>query len=1070
MKKIYAIFGLALAMLTAGCAKDATNDVAVGGKVVLGVGIEETRTSLGELNGNQHSVLWCEGDKIAVNGVTSSAVTAQEAGTAHANFEVAGVAAPYSILYPAEILGADGNITVATEQAYTAGSFACGSAVLVGYAETTSATLHNLYSFVKVTIAKGDEVALKSVTLTALGGEAISGTFAVDYQAATIAPLAGKDLIRVSAADGIPYVDGKAEVIIAVPAGNYAGGFGVKIVDAAGKAMEKKAYTTAGIEVPAGVLLNMPAITYAGVEQSVVTVTNAAELQAALAMIQFDEEGKAIVPEVLPHVVLGNDIDLAGVELTPAADFYGVFDGQGYSIKNWNTSRGLFAKSHATVKNVVIDASCTLAIDYSTFEAGDKNGAFIVEDNEESGLVTGCVNNGNISASNLSTGAHRIGAIVGVSYGIVSNCINNGNVSITASTIANMQIIGGVVGYCNPNAGTKEALGKVFLSDCINNGNVTILFPCQPKTVFAGGVLGGTQPAKSSAAVHLGTIKNCVNNGDVSYRFETLSSGTYGNIGGVIGYAQVDLYNCDNYGKVSFTTPVADLNQGGTRPAAGGVVGCNLYAVENCNNYGELFVEGCWAAGTNDNSGAGSQGGSSFGGVVGCSGIYNVYTADKPVKNCHNYGTVNVNNNCKLGGGTKGFQAGVVAYTSNDVIDCTSNGPVNIKCNIYTHYSSGVVGEAKGGVYNCSVNAPVSVEMIGGTKDQSGEYYMAGVVGYASVGVENCHLNANFTAKTTNAQGSLRFTGVVGQVKTSPTRSVTIKNCSVAKGVKMSLEFDNIKANYCGAIVGLGNNGVSDCVNNGEMNIKVTTPLTGTGISYIGSMVGSQQEDMYDCTNNGAVTVDMNNSTSPLYAGGILGCNKKAGAAFSACHNTANVAFVNCGNTDNVGVYVGQMVDGATADFSACTNTGVVSVNGQELVAAPALTVDGKRWKLPADICEMVFDAPNAVLVADLGVSTPGQLMVLADYESIYGPQAAGMWAPMTAVAYSVEPTDATSGNVVLMQTDMFGDVNKTNLPYSNLTADSVVIDFTGMLGMPGSGPCNLYTGEVNLNGGGVAM
>ena len=1068
MKKSYAIFGLALAMLTVGCAKDATNDV-MPGKVTIGVDIEQTRTSLGALNGQEYSVLWSAGDKIAVNGVASEALDAAAAGTSKASFTVANVAAPYSILYPAEILGKDGNITVATEQTYTPGSFACGSAVLVGYSENATASLKNLYGFVKVTINKAADELLKSVTLTALNGEAISGTFAVDYKNASIDALAGKDLIRVSAAEGIPYVDGKAEVIIAVPAGEYAKGFAVKVVDNAGLAMEKSLYSTTGKTLAAGTLLNMPAITYAGVAQSVITVTNAAELQAALALIQFDEEGKAIVPEVLPHVVLGNDIDLAGVELTPAADFYGVFDGQGYSIKNWNTSRGLFAKSHATVKNVVIDASCTLAIDYSTFAAGDKNGAFIVEDNEESGLVTGCVSNGNISASNLSTGAHRIGAIVGVSYGIVSNCINNGNVSITAPTIANMQIIGGVVGYCNPNAGTKEALGKVFLSDCINNGNVTILFPCQPKTVFVGGVLGGTQTAKSSAAVHLGTIKNCVNNGDVSYRFETLSSGTYGNVGGVIGYAQVDLYNCDNYGKVSFTTPVADLNQGGTRPAAGGVVGCNLYTVENCNNYGELFVEGCWAAGTNDNSGAGSQGGSSFGGVVGCSGIYNVYTADKPVKNCHNYGTVNVNNNCKLGGGTKGFQAGVVAYTSNDVIDCTSNGPVNIKCNIYTHYSSGVVGEAKGGVYNCSVNAPVSVEMIGGTKDQSGEYYMAGVVGYASVGVDNCHLNANFTAKTTNAQGSLRFTGVVGQVKTASTRSVTIKNCSVAKGVKMSLEFDNIKANYCGAIVGLGNNGVSDCVNNGEMNIKVTTPLTGTGISYIGSVVGSQQEDMYDCTNNGAVTVDMNNSTSPLYAGGILGCNKKTGAAFSACHNTANVAFVNCGNTDNIGIYVGQMVDGATADFSACTNTGVVSVNGQELVAPAALTLEGKQWLMPAEFALTVVGQATDV-VADLGVTAPGYLLFGASLEPIYGAQAAGQWqAVMAPLPYTITATDATSGVITIAQTDIFGDVTNVALAYSNLTENSVTIDLTNM-GMGAGWQCTLYTGNAQIGGGGTAM
>lgn len=99
MKKIFAIFGLALAMLTAGCAKDATEDVAVGGKVTLGVGIDNTRTSLGALNGTQYPILWSEGDKIAVNGEVSSAVSASQAGTSYAAFEVANVAAPYSILY-----------------------------------------------------------------------------------------------------------------------------------------------------------------------------------------------------------------------------------------------------------------------------------------------------------------------------------------------------------------------------------------------------------------------------------------------------------------------------------------------------------------------------------------------------------------------------------------------------------------------------------------------------------------------------------------------------------------------------------------------------------------------------------------------------------------------------------------------------------------------------------------------------------------------------------------------------------------------------------------------------------
>ena len=138
------------------------------------------------------------------------------------------------------------------------------------------------------------------------------------------------------------------------------------------------------------------------------------------------------------------------------------------------------------------------------------------------------------------------------------------------------------------------------------------------------------------------------------------------------------------------------------------------------------------------------------------------------------------------------------------------------------------------------------------------------------------------------------------------------------------------------------------------------------------------------------------------------------------------------------------------------------------LPAAETLSVDGKRWQLPSDIAEMIASSPTAVVVADLGVSTPGQLYVAVDYESIYGAQAAGMWAPMVAVNYSVEATDATSGKILVQSSNMYGEVSTVEVPYSNLTADSVTIDFTNLLSMPGNCPCTLYTGEVNLQGGGV--
>lgn len=140
------------------------------------------------------------------------------------------------------------------------------------------------------------------------------------------------------------------------------------------------------------------------------------------------------------------------------------------------------------------------------------------------------------------------------------------------------------------------------------------------------------------------------------------------------------------------------------------------------------------------------------------------------------------------------------------------------------------------------------------------------------------------------------------------------------------------------------------------------------------------------------------------------------------------------------------------------------------LPAAETLSVDGKRWQLPSDIAEMLASSPTAVVVADLGVSTPGQLYVAVDYESIYGEQAAGMWAPMVAVNYSVEATDATSGKILVQSSNMYGEVSTVEVPYSNLTADSVTIDFTNLLSMPGNGPCTLYTGEVNLQQGGGVM
>ena len=131
--------------------------------------------------------------------------------------------------------------------------------------------------------------------------------------------------------------------------------------------------------------------------------------------------------------------------------------------------------------------------------------------------------------------------------------------------------------------------------------------------------------------------------------------------------------------------------------------------------------------------------------------------------------------------------------------------------------------------------------------------------------------------------------------------------------------------------------------------------------------------------------------------------------------------------------------------------------------AAEALSIDGKRWALPASFA-LATVGQEATCFVDMGVSAAGKFFVGADLESVYGPEAAGYAQTVIApMDYTVEATDATSGNIKVTTVDHFGDAVNVTLPYSNLTAESVTIDFTNMLGGYGvtACDCTLFTKEI---------
>ena len=519
MKKLSLIFGLALGMLTVGCSVDPiveNNTPELGNTVTLGVSLDEqSRTSLGGLVGDKYQVLWAAGDKIAVNGTASEAVAEQYVGQSAAEFTIANVTAPYSVIYPAEAIDKNGQLNLPTFQTYAAGSFASGAAVMAGYATENNVAMKHLLSIVKLTIAQGSEAtaAFNAISVTALDGRAISGVFDVDYQAAQIAPAAGKDIVTIT---NVPIADGKAVVYVAIPAGEYTKGLEVEVVGSDFSTMTRTAYTATGITLGGGYLVNMPELTFAGKATEDIVITTAEQLQT------LRETTLASENTFKGTIKLGCDIDMTDI-VTDGVQAYlyegATFDGQGYSIKNWTAYEGLFYENYGTIKNVVLDKSCSFSIDLSSTAV--LACGYIAMANL--GTVSGCTNNADITFEDTTLKVQKnrfIGAIVGAmgqtltrgttigdpdsdkdyvthKNARVENCVNNGKIQLAFGGYQNgWWYLGGVVGSYLPHAEISD--GGIF--NCVNNGDISLNVGANEKVTAVGGVIGSAGKLYNSAA------------------------------------------------------------------------------------------------------------------------------------------------------------------------------------------------------------------------------------------------------------------------------------------------------------------------------------------------------------------------------------------------------------------------------------------------------------------------------------------------------------------------------------------------------------------------------------------
>lgn len=848
MKRLSIILGSALVMLTVSCAKDATNDLTANGPAtVLEMNIEngdDARTSLGT---DGYAVLWSKGDRVAINGVQTT-IADEFDGAQSATFKVSGVVAPYKVLYPADVLNEDNTITVSEIQNYAPDSFAQGAAVMVGYSESATVQVKNLYGLVKLTVAKSGDELIKSVTLHSNNLEAMTGTFAVDYTEAAIEPLAGMDFVKVVAADGIAYNDeGKAVIYIALPADTYAQGFTIKVATDKGT-MSKKMSKSLTLE--RSKIYTLPELAFKANTDEAIEITDAATLQAFLTAVN-DGDYKAYIAGN-GEVQLGADIDMTGVTITPATTFDGVFNGRGYKLKNWTADgTALFTKTtaNAVVKNIIIAESCSM--DVSNANPGYK--AFIVSNNL--GIVSGCSNYADMvfAPTQDLNAQYMIGAIAGISTSetaTVTNCYNEGNLTVTIqSTTASSYYFGGIVG---DTANGKS--GHECLSKSINKGDIIVNIDGKNgwNNIYIGGLSGACNNA--------GVLADCTNKGKVDFYIDKAYKGAYVNIGGVTGYTANTINNCKNYGDVSIRTntyKAADAPQI-TRPAIAGIAGYANGDVSNCGNYGHILLQGTkdvrFAGTTSTAAGTGNIGHPVIGGICGSVGYPKEIASSAKthtISDCHNYGTVEVINPAGLTwmsiGGVVGFPTGTVKNCVNEksgVVKVTMGGSQTYLGGVYgaTYESSNVIDGCAnyGKVWFLDSKA---VELGKGTTRS----YAGGISGGYNKGSNNAATNC-------------------------------VNEGEIIAEAKMVM--------IAGGLFGCHHGSITDCVNRGTVTMKNATAQTDY-LSEIGGVVGYINGMLTNCSNYGAINnySDAGTDTGAIVAtlgaanaivGGVVDCTINA--------------------------------------------------------------------------------------------------------------------------------------------------------------------------------------------------
>lgn len=869
----------------------------------------------------QPGIVWQEGDAIVCNNsLSTNTVAATAVGTQSAEFTFDAVAYPYSVFYPAEYYTTSGSLRFYDAQPLIKDGYDRKNLVMVGYSNTTEVVLNNLCGIVTIPVTnkyEGETIIIDKVEVATSEGDAIAGKYHINYRTNALTVVSGKSsiVLEPEVEDSFT-IEPEATVNISfvVPRGSIRNGLKLNIYSSVGLLENHKIFPT-GLTVRGGETATADLYEYKEVKiEKIMTAEELIDFAKCVNMGRYkkyvNEEGK---------VVLGGDIDMAAVAAEnwpmiagPANEaglpvgFDGIFDGCGFSIKNWVTSQPLFHTLAATGKimNVNFDASCALVMPEACLPGltGGDAFAFLVAHNL--GEVSGCVNNADVLCDMTDNPASSRAALIGYSNigANIRDCVNYGDVTLN---MANHAAGTGYFGTVSARfVSSAETIG-CGIYNCKNYGDFTINIS---NTNSVNSYVGAVTGSSNSYTI----TEGCENYGNLTYN--TANSAAAVIMGGVTSYSAGEIKNCINEGNVTFNS-TSQIK--GTIVA--GIAAYQNGPISGCTNKGEIYMTGGKFGGRNtvgsiSTTNSASSAAPTAAGVVGYG--YNSTGSPFSMDNCHNYGKVTYNWFEVDGAGTSGRSqvAGVIGAPCGDVTNCNNYGDLTFiakyKSATANHlsYVGGVVAsdyyaksQSESSVINCTNEGNITIDCDAGTSNNAA----GGIIGWPGA-ESNC---TNVTQNCVN-KGDIVFSGE-GKFR-------------------------------LGGIQG-GSGTIIDCVNEG--NITINSSNSG---SVYGGLAGfhSGNYELSGSTTTGDIVCNV-----PVSAGGVAGMAGNLGNAAHAegkiRNNTINCLVKAAEGTCGVGMLVGHF-NGNTKTIYIGSAAEPIKVAGTLQIGDATTVVDATNVMDPA--------------------------------------------------------------------------------------------------------------------------